>query len=758
MGGILAKIALKGLTYVNKGAVGAAKGTYKAGEKLLNKVNAPGKQLATTKTGLKSRILDNLKNNKLKSAVFAGGLATVAAPALGGIGQAIIGGEGDADTWLHMTPGATADGSVYSPEMKFYPVTGNGNYDDVSGVREYDSNTQELNASMFGYDTERVRSFCDQSCEKGCVDTTTAPSQFTDTVYTTYYRDVTDAMDQTKSLLNANAEESWVQVLIQQRYGTGGKMDISGFSDKFADVVTATQGMYESTNTAGVEGHTALRTAVKNIRANLANGYANGDSGFSWGDAAVDVGGGAALGVFGGPPGMLIGAGIGLAYTAFSSVVNDKFPEEGKQALEASWNEAAASVRTSLEANDESVQKFNTAVEALTLAEATDAAWGDPIIPTETKKPDDSIKNPPTTPAPTDPQPVTPYSPEITNPEGNDTTPNIEDPGIPEETTNPFDEWMNQPSPTSPSSDPGSSPFSSPGMSTPSSSGMPTTPSLGDTGGLGDTPQEPFSELSDAEEVPPEDVEPLSEPLEDAEETPLGADDPAAGDPNAPEGEGDPDADAEEEPVDGTEEEPPVEDGDAPAEPTDEEKRTVQLPDGRMVTFPTEQHADMMRAIIDAGTESPTTVYAAADQAGFHLPPMGQDIGEIVPSGEMKEGDIVVGPDGSGVYVGNQEVMMENGEIRPVEEVAKVEDGSQGVFRLESTDAPGADVNGPAQAVSPEATPPAPEGTSVNAAAPGMPSDAVPPAGQESGAVSVSPESGQTDGFTGENPLDALGL
>ncbi|MCB1258592.1 MAG: hypothetical protein KDB26_15885 [Microthrixaceae bacterium] len=145
----------------------------------------------------------------------------------------------------------------------------------------------------------------------------------------------------------------------------------------------------------------------------------------------------------------------------------------------------------------------------------------------------------------------------------------------------------------------------------------------------------------------------------------------------------------------------------AAPEPTDEQKRTVELPDGRQVTFPTEQHAALVREMLASNPENPTTIYQAADQAGFQLPPMGSDIGTPVPPMDVQPGDVVKGSDGNGVAIGNGEVLMESGEIRPVEEVSKVGEGGHGIFRL---DAP-ADASAPASGAAPEqpvVPPPAP--------------------------------------------------
>ncbi|MCB1258401.1 MAG: hypothetical protein KDB26_14920, partial [Microthrixaceae bacterium] len=150
----------------------------------------------------------------------------------------------------------------------------------------------------------------------------------------------------------------------------------------------------------------------------------------------------------------------------------------------------------------------------------------------------------------------------------------------------------------------------------------------------------------------------------------------------------------------------PVQDGEAPAEPTDEQKRTVELPDGRQVTFPNEKLADMVRTMAASNPENPTSLYDAADKAGFTLPPMGTDIGTPVPPMDVQPGDIVKGTEGTGVAIGNGEVLMESGEVKPIEEVSTVDNAGHGIFRLETA----AEAPAPAPAAAPEqpVVPPAP--------------------------------------------------
>ena len=67
---------------------------------------------------------------------------------------------------------------------------------------------------------------------------------------------------------------------------------------------------------------------------------------------------------------------------------------------------------------------------------------------------------------------------------------------------------------------------------------------------------------------------------------------------------------------------------------------------------------------------------------------------------DVRRGRHRKGPEGTGVAIGNGEVFMESGEIKPIEEVAKVESADQGIFRIEDGDTPrGNDLSGAPQQV-----------------------------------------------------------
>lgn len=77
----------------------------------------------------------------------------------------------------------------------------------------------------------------------------------------------------------------------------------------------------------------------------------------------------------------------------------------------------------------------------------------------------------------------------------------------------------------------------------------------------------------------------------------------------------------------------------------------------------------------------------AASEAGFRLPPPGQDIGTPVPSTDLKPGTAVMGPNNqNALYLGEQGgkdwVVTEQGELKPLDEFPAGNGLHEGLFRL----------------------------------------------------------------------------
>lgn len=550
-------------------------------------------------------------------------------------------------------------------------MTGNGNYYDVAQVDKLDALTDDLNVKTFGYDSEDVRSFHDGICQHGCVHTITEPSTLTTELADSYYAAVHDALGETISSLNAAADEQWVAVLIDKRYS-----NLSNIQDQVSVISESCGKMLGTSNKAAAEAHSLLRNTVKKTRADLANGYANGESGFSWTATAA----GAVAGLRGG----ILGAGAGaLGAGLVSGLWNDRFPEDVKEALDTRLDAAASKATAALEDNDAAVKLFKAMVESPgsanlpgeTIFTKAKNALGDVwdtattavgnVLPDEIHGAGDlpslgDITTDPISPLGTN----TDTPPGTTTPTKN--TSQISPLGTQSPLSNLASPLGNMPT-TSPMSDMGTSPL---GSTTPTES---MTPAAFDALMGDDTTDAP--ELFEGEEVSDEEqISPLGDDHAAAAED-TDTDESDAAETNA----------TEEEVITDESGEPITEDEPEQPELTDEEKRTVELPDGRSVIFPTAEHAEMVKALLAAGTETPTTVYAAADAAGFTLPPVGQDIGSPVPPMDVREGDIISGAEGTGVAIGNGEVLMENGDIRPIEEVSRVDAPGHGIFRLDAT-------------------------------------------------------------------------
>ena len=105
----------------------------------------------------------------------------------------------------------------------------------------------------------------------------------------------------------------------------------------------------------------------------------------------------------------------------------------------------------------------------------------------------------------------------------------------------------------------------------------------------------------------------------------------------------------------------------------------------REVTFPNVRTANVVRNLL-ADDAHLTSIYMAADAAGYYLPPLGQDIGAMVPPTDLQPGDVVFSDFGGGIYLGEGEVLMEDHSVRALSDVAVFNHDHQGLFRLEDPD------------------------------------------------------------------------
>lgn len=209
----------------------------------------------------------------------------------------------------------------------------------------------------------------------------------------------------------------------------------------------------------------------------------------------------------------------------------------------------------------------------------------------------------------------------------------------------------------------------------------------------------------------------------------------------------------------------------APAEdkPVDPLGPAVQKPepaskvvgiDGKDVTFSDTRTAKMVAALnpVDG---APPTIEKAAGDAGFKIPPPGQDIGERQNPASMRPGDLVIGADDHrGVYLGEGKVLSD-GEIKPLGDIAHFTGRHEGIFRIDSEVAPAPD---PALAAEDPNAQPAPTAPQPSAAAVAATDDApnatptpAPVAAPVDGSpIAPDPAAAAPDQQTGNTPADPL--
>lgn len=183
------------------------------------------------------------------------------------------------------------------------------------------------------------------------------------------------------------------------------------------------------------------------------------------------------------------------------------------------------------------------------------------------------------------------------------------------------------------------------------------------------------------------------------------------------------------------------------APPVNPASNTTEI-GGRKWTFDNPKLANLAHGL--TGTDGPghKSIYQAAEEAGFKMPPPGQDIGQNVPVNQLKPGDVVMGANNhNGVFLGvvdNQAMAInEAGKVVPLSDIAQFDGPHQGFFRLADDGAPATPVTQPV-ADTGTAPPPAPP-----VAPPAAPPTQLPPT---TGATDPGVIPGQNTGVQGLNP------
>lgn len=563
-----------------------------------------------------------------------------------------------------------AEGSTH-----YLPVVNDGGIDPTIYV--LDANLDTLNKATFAFDPESIRSMHEGDDGQGCTEVKPVPP-FDLTPLTEYVAEISDAVKSADTTFTTSAGEQMVQKAIDIRYGVSGT-SLANMAQSLEDLDALVGAVSIKTEEHANNAYTSLRDAITKTREILAKAVHYADASVPsnpYETTMKGLGEGVSTGLF-----APVTIPWNVAGNLFDFIGGREFtfPPEAQTDIEAVISQSMNNVTASEQAVNDALSALNKAAEEV----PTPIPGGGltTSVSTNDKKLVDDLALPA-------PAPVAPIS-------GGGGGAPISDVGTPEPSLqDKLNELMNSdPMAGMPSG--GMPPGGGmPSMGGGSGGGMPGgdmgAPLSDLAGGLGDEElAKPLDDLTDDEE--PE--EPLEDLTEDEEKgTDEGLEDPGeiGADGELPEAE-DPTEDPEEE-VD----EPLPEDGAAPVaaepevDPNSEEARTADVGNGRMVTFPTAALADLGEGLGTPGNEN-KTLRLQASELGFNIPPDGQDIGKQVPTSLLREGDVIVGAAGEGIFIGTDEVLMEGGKIVPLSEAATFSGENQGIFRLDEGGVAGGD-------------------------------------------------------------------
>ncbi|UBV14950.1 hypothetical protein [Mycolicibacterium fortuitum] len=572
-------------------------------------------------------------------------------------------GSPDPEKLRHQSP---ADGRT-----QYLPVSGVGGIDgdagDADSVYAFDATIDQLNTGTMNYNPVHVNAFCaGKGCESGgdCGETVEGVTAFHEAEALQPLLDafagLHDVMTAATAAVTQQAGEPSADRLAAVYSGTtGGTFDLNAVNNATSDVEEALAVTAAATHEGATNALGSLRLSVQALRNVQADRASHHVSAAEWLLAAPL----AATGV-----GLAVG-GLGLGMNAWNVLKGSGDTTRGTEAL----GDAATALENATALNDEAVQHLRAA-----LAEWTVTPNGNSVT-TKLEAPK---------PAATKVGDTTPIGEEL---------PSITDPGVPSPV--PALDDVSEPSlddklaellatepqmpdmgvPTAPMSDMGG------GMPSMGGGGMPD---------LGSGMSSPLSDPLASDELaqPLDDLtededDELDEPLDDLTDEGDEADteepltDPADTermDTDAVE----PEDDAEPETPEDTGEVAPV--AAAETDPNSAEARTADVGGGRQVEFPSAKLASLADTLARGAEQGlGFTLAQEASELGFSIPPDGQDIGKQVPTSLMRAGDVLVSSAGTGLFIGNGEVMMENGDIIPVAEAAVFDGQNQGIFRLD---------------------------------------------------------------------------
>lgn len=582
--------------------------------------------------------------------VVPGGAAALSVLGIGGV---------DPNVLRHQAP--------QPPRTEYLPVSGVGGIDgdqgDADSVDAFDAKVEAINATTMNYQPANVSAFCaGDGCEAGgdCDGTPSGVPEFHgEDALAPIGKAFADLQDVMKGAVNALAscagEPSADRLAAVYAGGGTGTFNINDANGATEAVLVSVAQASEVSHEAATTALGTLRQAVislRNVQATRAEHHVS----------ALDWALGAPLAL------NPLGAAVAVASTAWN--VYDVLQGNG---AEEAGIEAVDNAATTLEAvqasNDEAVANLRAALKDWTITPNGAVALS--LSRTEAPAPTEAQTVGDTTPIgqPLRSAEPTPAAPLSSN------EPSLEDK---------LNDLLGSPIPSAQDAIGG---MPSAGM--PAGGGM---PSMGGSGipDLGSGLSSPLSDpLGDQELAEPlddlsedEDDE-LEEPLDDLTDEDAVGDEPLD-DPTDEEGR---DADVVES---DTEPETPEDSGEvAPVavtetDPDSAEARTADVGNGRQVEFPSAKLASLADTLARGAEQGlGFTLAQEASELGFQIPPDGQDIGKQVPTSLMRAGDVLVSSAGTGIFIGSDEVMMENGDIVPLSEAAVFDGQNQGIFRLD---------------------------------------------------------------------------
>lgn len=561
---------------------------------------------------------------------------------------------------------------------QYLPIVEDGRVDTT--IYQVDAQLDELNKATFAFEPESIRSMHEGMDEGGCTEVVQAPS-LDISALDTFITAVSDAVKESEASFVGASGEQMIARAYDMRYGASGTS-----LSEMAQALTALHPLVESVSTA-TDDHTKtayaeLRTAITKCRAVLAAAVeAASDDGGYLGTVGM-ASAASAIPLIGVPIGAAI-AGTGVFN--FFSGSDVTFPEEArKDALDA-LNGAVSSIEASQQTLTDTLTSLTAAAGAVPTP--IPGMLSVPSVDSKTLAKDATLP-----PAP------------VAAPAGGGTGGGapIGAPSAPQEPS--LDDQLADLL--------GKDPMEGmPSAGMPAGGGLPSggMPSMGGGGMPSDMGSGLASPLSDAlgseelskplDDLMGDDEEDLEEPLDDLSDSEGEDTEEPLADPGEigeggelPEGEDPTEGD------DTTEDEELPEDGEAPVEPeaevdpNSEEARTADVGNGRQVLFPNANLAALAEGLATPGNEN-KTLRLTASELGFQIPPDGQDIGKQVPTSLLREGDVIVGSAGEGIFIGTDEVLMEGGKIVPLSEAAVFDGQNQGIFRLDEGGGVGGDTS-----------------------------------------------------------------